>query len=76
MVNSATGVGASASMRTTTSTGPDSCTPATENTAPSAIDQGSGLRQRAAQRAQRRRARTVARAALVRLREWRCTASW
>ncbi len=43
MVNSATGDAASASMRTTTSGGPDSWIPATENSAPAAIDQGSGL---------------------------------
>ena len=34
---------ASASMRTITSAGPDSLTSATENAAPSAIDQGSGF---------------------------------
>ena len=43
MVNSATGEAASASMRTTTSGGPASWMPATENSAPAAIDQGSGL---------------------------------
>ena len=43
MVNKATGDAASASMRTTTSGGPASLRSATENSAPAAIDHGSGL---------------------------------
>ena len=43
MVNSATGVAASASMRTITSTGRGNSSPIAPTTAPAAMDQGSGL---------------------------------
>ena len=75
MVNSATGLAASASMLTIVASGPASFQPSTEQTTPSAIDHGSGFDSAPCSARIERRARAFA-LGLVRLRQRDAHRAW